>query len=541
MAVIYLIEDDQQLREYTALLLSLHDYVVKSFEGGAEMLAACATELPDLVLCDVKLPGLTGFQVLDQFRHWPLARHIPFIFVSAHAEREQIRKGMNLGADDYLTKPFTERELIDMVRTRLSIHARRRETLESHFAEMNARALRCLSHEIRTPLNGVMGGLELMQMDRPGTAPEELGIVATSAVRLERTLLRYLAFMEASSDALPLRSQELAPVEMLIEDVASRIAESCDRGADLVLHVDCQLRTLHGRELTQVLEEIVGNAFKFSDRGSDVHVIATTSHQTLSIEVRDDGVGMTDEEVAAIGPSAASPPTTATTWPWASGSLSRKNSSPKCRESSLFPAAVRAEWWHASSCPPIPWGFRHEIRFRSAGRGPGHVSRPPPVHAQDHPRHRPSLRRLHDRRGPRLLRPQRLRPHHLRLQAPDGSAHDLIGDVHRLKPEQEFIILTALPVPEGGQGRGTSRVYWIDKNNTFHSLKGRIDSLFGQRLRGDDLPASRLTTREREVLQLIGGGFTSKEIAAASLFPSRPSRPTANPSPKSSACPAPSS
>lgn len=302
MAMIYLIEDDQQLREYTALLLSLHDHAVKSFEDGAGMLAACDDALPDLVLCDVKLPGLTGFQVLEQFRHRPMARHIPFIFVSAHVEREQIRKGMNLGADDYLTKPFTESELVDMVRTRLSIHARRRETVETHLAEMNARALRCLSHEIRTPLNGVMGGLELMQMDRPGVAPEELGIVATSAVRLERTLMRYLSFMEAASDSLPLRSQQLAPVDMLIEDVAARIAESCDRGADLVLHVDCQVRTLYARELTQVLEEIVGNAFKFSDPGSDVQIIATTSHETLSIEICDDGVGMQDDEFAAIGP-----------------------------------------------------------------------------------------------------------------------------------------------------------------------------------------------------------------------------------------------
>ncbi|GAT34368.1 DNA-binding response regulator, NarL/FixJ family [Terrimicrobium sacchariphilum] len=96
---------------------------------------------------------------------------------------------------------------------------------------------------------------------------------------------------------------------------------------------------------------------------------------------------------------------------------------------------------------------------------------------------------------------------------PDGSAHDLIRDVHRLKPDQDFIILSALPVPEGISENGSPRVYWIDKNNTFHSLKDRIDSLFGSRVKGDDLPVSRLTGREREVLQLIGGGFTSKEIA----------------------------
>ncbi|PTY00582.1 DNA-binding response regulator [Spartobacteria bacterium LR76] len=97
---------------------------------------------------------------------------------------------------------------------------------------------------------------------------------------------------------------------------------------------------------------------------------------------------------------------------------------------------------------------------------------------------------------------------------PDGSAHDLIRDVHRLKPDQDFIILSALPVPEGVSENASPRVCWIDKNHTFYSLKERIDSLFGPRIKGhDDLPVSRLTGREREVLQLIGGGFTSKEIA----------------------------
>ena len=302
MALIYLIEDDEQLREYTALILSLHDHVVKSFAGGAEMLSACESSMPDLVLCDVKLPGLSGFQILERFRLLEPARHIPFIFISAHVEREQIRKGMNLGADDYLTKPFTESELVDLVRTRLALHDKRRKTLETHLAEMNARALRCLSHEIRTPLNGVMGGLELMQMDKPDTAPEELGIVATSAVRLERTLLRYLSFMEAASDSLPLRSQELVNVDTLIVEVASRIAETCSRPADLVVHADCKVRTFYARELSQVVEEIVGNAFQFSDEGSEVQVIASSNHQVLTIEVRDDGVGMNDDDFAAIAP-----------------------------------------------------------------------------------------------------------------------------------------------------------------------------------------------------------------------------------------------
>ncbi|MBN8708925.1 MAG: hypothetical protein BGO12_19095 [Verrucomicrobia bacterium 61-8] len=96
---------------------------------------------------------------------------------------------------------------------------------------------------------------------------------------------------------------------------------------------------------------------------------------------------------------------------------------------------------------------------------------------------------------------------------PDGIAHDLIREVHRARPEQDFIILSALPIQEGISEGASPKVYWIDKNNTFHSLKGRIDSLFGPRTRGDEVAMSRLTGREREVLQLIGGGFTSKEIA----------------------------
>ncbi|GAT34369.1 signal transduction histidine kinase [Terrimicrobium sacchariphilum] len=302
MALIYLVEDDEQLREYATLILSLHDHVVRSFAGGAEVLLACDSILPDLVLCDVRLPGLSGFQILERFRLLEAARHIPFIFISAHVEREQIRKGMNLGADDYLTKPFTESELVDVVRTRLALHDKRRRSIETHLAEMNARALRCLSHEIRTPLNGVMGGLELMQMDKPDAAPEELGIVATSAVRLERTLLRYLSFMEAASDSLPLRSQELVDVDTLVAEVASRIAESCSRLGDLVVHAGCKLHTFYARELSQAVEELVDNAFQFSAEGSEVQVIASASHQILSIEVRDLGIGMSDDDFAAIAP-----------------------------------------------------------------------------------------------------------------------------------------------------------------------------------------------------------------------------------------------
>jgi|SRR5690554_6814256 len=120
MKTILLIEDDTALRENTAELLELSGYKVITAPNGKNGIEIARQHLPNIIICDIMMPEVDGYGVLEAVTSDDTTRHIPFIFLSAKTEHKEIRKGMDLGADDYLTKPFDEDELMSAVESRLA-------------------------------------------------------------------------------------------------------------------------------------------------------------------------------------------------------------------------------------------------------------------------------------------------------------------------------------------------------------------------------------------------------------------------------------
>ncbi|UJH90852.1 response regulator [Antarcticibacterium sp. 1MA-6-2] len=120
MKKILFIEDDTVVRENTAELLELSEYNVITASNGKIGVDLAKKELPDIILCDIMMPEMDGYGVLENLSRDKNTQHIPFIFLSAKTEHKDIRKGMDLGADDYLTKPFEEEELISAIESRLA-------------------------------------------------------------------------------------------------------------------------------------------------------------------------------------------------------------------------------------------------------------------------------------------------------------------------------------------------------------------------------------------------------------------------------------
>jgi CheY-like chemotaxis protein len=119
MKKILLIEDNTEVRENTAEILSLADYEVTTAKNGKEGAELAQKLLPDLVVCDIMMPELDGYGVLHILSKKPETARIPFIFLTAKAEKADMRKGMSLGADDYLTKPFDDTDLLNAIEVRL--------------------------------------------------------------------------------------------------------------------------------------------------------------------------------------------------------------------------------------------------------------------------------------------------------------------------------------------------------------------------------------------------------------------------------------
>tara|TARA_B100000809_G_C15140796_1_gene533239 strand:+ start:10754 stop:11824 length:1071 start_codon:yes stop_codon:yes gene_type:complete len=119
MTKILIIEDNQDVRENTAEILELASYEVCTAEDGIKGVAMAKLMQPDVIICDIMMPELNGYGVLLNLNKDKKTASIPFIFLTAKTERIDVRKGMNLGADDYLMKPFEESELLDAVASRL--------------------------------------------------------------------------------------------------------------------------------------------------------------------------------------------------------------------------------------------------------------------------------------------------------------------------------------------------------------------------------------------------------------------------------------
>ncbi len=119
MNTILLIEDNPEIRENTAEILELANYSVMTAENGKTGVEKALEEKPDLIICDIMMPILDGYGVLHLLNKSEELRDIPFIFLTAKTERADFRKGMDMGADDYITKPFTEIELLNAIEQRL--------------------------------------------------------------------------------------------------------------------------------------------------------------------------------------------------------------------------------------------------------------------------------------------------------------------------------------------------------------------------------------------------------------------------------------
>ena len=120
LKTILLIEDDTVLRENTAELLELDGYKVLTAPNGKRGITEALREVPDLIICDIMMPEIDGYGVLEALSDHHKTQHIPFIFLSAKTEHKEVRMGMDMGADDYLTKPCDDDELLSAIKSRLA-------------------------------------------------------------------------------------------------------------------------------------------------------------------------------------------------------------------------------------------------------------------------------------------------------------------------------------------------------------------------------------------------------------------------------------
>lgn len=311
MQKILIIDDEAMFREATVCALQRKGFETVEAADGMEGAETARRLLPDLIICDVNMDRMDGYTLLETLRQEPATAAIPFILMTGMGDVESMRRGMNLGADDYLAKPFTAPQLFSAVEARLKKNQFLRQNAEKKLADLRANLSLALPHEMITPLNGIFGLAQILSTDAESLSPAEVAEFGTnileSAERLHRTVQNFLLYgqleMMASDPqhATALRGKETGKLRELVETRARHFAQSATRAGDLQLElVDGSVKAAQDL-FTKLVDELIDNAFKFSVAGTTVRVTTSPGNGEFVLCVADRGKGMTAEQIAGIG------------------------------------------------------------------------------------------------------------------------------------------------------------------------------------------------------------------------------------------------
>lgn len=294
--------------------LGMFGFSTLAAEDGQSGVELARAHLPDLIICDVHMPRMDGFATFAKLRESEATASIPFMFLSGAVDRPQIRRGMEMGADDYLTKPFTPSELLAAVNARLEKKAEIERQSEKKLDELRGKMTLALPHELRTPLNGIMGLAQILVDDHATAKPAEIKETAehifNSALRLHRLIENFLVYAQIELMAKDARSvlanaaSSATNAATTINNIAQEVAQRFQRAADLRVNVQAGVVAVIPDNLQKVIEEIVDNAFKFSNGGTPVRVFGALNGSQYLVRVVNDGRGMTPQQIAAIAPHA---------------------------------------------------------------------------------------------------------------------------------------------------------------------------------------------------------------------------------------------
>jgi signal transduction histidine kinase len=310
-ARILVADDNTDMREYLRRLLATK-YEVEAVADGESALEATRRETFDLILSDVMMPRLDGFGLLKALRADEKARTIPVILLSARAGEESRVEGMSAGADDYLTKPFSARELMARVEAHLNLQRVRRESedavMQLMAREQQARAsaeianrvkddfLAMLSHELRTPLNAIFGWTHLLKRGKLSEADRARGIdvIHRNAVAQRAIIDELLDISRIVTGKLEL---DVKPVELagIIDAALDAVRPSAEaKNIQIVVAIDRQAGFILGEamRLQQVVWNLLSNAVKFTPPDGRIEIELRANGSQLEIVVRDSGEGI---------------------------------------------------------------------------------------------------------------------------------------------------------------------------------------------------------------------------------------------------------
>lgn len=313
--LILIVDDDPQSLHLLSYTLSQYDYEVAVAKGGSSCFKLLEKRTPTLILCDVIMPEMDGYEVCRRLKASEKWRDIPLIFLTARTETEDLLKGFEAGAVDYITKPFNEAELLARVHTHSDLkqahdtilaYSRQLEQLNQQLKVLNSEKshfLGVVSHDLKNPLTAILMSAEMAEEGTQellvnSNLPEYLQMIQRNAQRMHSIITRLLdvSRLESGKLAVDFQACDLKALTVrLLEQYEGRAnrkrillhLDSSDEAVQLVSDADI---------IQQIVDNLISNAIKYSPWDRNVYIKVAADREQAWLQVRDEGPGFTPED-----------------------------------------------------------------------------------------------------------------------------------------------------------------------------------------------------------------------------------------------------
>ena len=308
MTKILVVEDENTQLQMILTILRSNGFEAVGADNGVDGAEMAKSYLPDLVISDIHMDKGGGYDLLASLRNDPRTMTIPVIMITALPKHEGQRRAMELGADDYLAKPFAPAEILTAVNSRLQKHRLLMQQANKKLDELRKAMTFTIPHELQTPLNGILGYSDIVRKQHDDLDPSEVAWMSEriykNAKRLQRHLENYLLYAQLElkrTEFLTSAQAETKDVDSMVDYVATERAREYGRVGDLQLDLSKGAVAITPNYFAKIASEVVDNALKFSKVGSPVFVSTRDGDDAFLLTVTDQGRGMTPEQVKEIG------------------------------------------------------------------------------------------------------------------------------------------------------------------------------------------------------------------------------------------------
>jgi two-component system sensor histidine kinase/response regulator len=298
MNTILLIDDEAPIRESLAEILELNGYKVITAENGKDGILKAILNNPDLIVLDMMMPEMDGLAFIKLIRQNPTFDFTPVIFATAKAKIDDMREGLDLGAEDYITKPFSSEVLLMAIENKLEKFRKIKKSAKISSGLSVHDVYFKMLHEVGTALNGIIGGVDILEQffddlkkeDRDRTFKN----IKQSAGRLQRIFENNRWFEKIRKGLISPESETIVSsnIEFIIQRIVKEFKENYDfKKLDLQMIIEPGNIGVEERRLSKIVYEILDNAFKFSKKNSKIIISGKLIDNKYSLRISDSGSG----------------------------------------------------------------------------------------------------------------------------------------------------------------------------------------------------------------------------------------------------------